>query len=134
MTPEQRSMVVNTINHSSEENFIQRKSKKPKPNSGKAPVSFINVQSGALTNDSDDYAIGSLKKLLKTQMSKVNDNIRSAGPTTITTGAISEVSTTVRAPSLHKRGMISSSIGQKFAELGVVMINDTPKSKRSQEF
>ena len=92
------------------------------------PPAFINVQSGVLTNDSDDYAVGSLKKLLKTQMGQVNPNGRSVGPATLTT--MSEVSTTVRAPSLHHRGQKSSSIGHNFAELGAGMINDTPRSSR----
>mmetsp|Transcript_20873 Transcript_20873/g.25620 ORF Transcript_20873/g.25620 Transcript_20873/m.25620 type:complete len:124 (-) Transcript_20873:153-524(-) len=50
--------------------------------------------------------------------------------TTYTHGTMSDVSTTVRAPSLHNHTRKPSQ-SHNFAELGAGLINDTPTSKRS---
>ena len=85
---------------------------------------YINVQSGdGLSNA--DYMI---KDPVHPSMAHHERNKKKL---TLTAGTMSEVSTTVMAPS-QQRGLKQSSLGMNnFAELGVGLVNDTPRSKQS---
>ena len=54
--------------------------------------------------------------------------------TCTTTGTISDVSTTVAGTSLKPRVQKNLSVGANFAELGLGMVSDTPRSKQSIDF
>ena len=85
---------------------------------------FIKLQSGEKAI-SQFQAAYSKPKHIKTKLTSYTNG---------TMGSLSDVSTTVRAPSLqHKRGGRLPSQSHNFAELGAGLIGDTPRSKRSIE-
>mgnify|MGYP000891166913 FL=1 len=137
-------MVKNTTQSEESINEKTNKAKISRNHAKKGPgkESYINVQNSGESLTS--VQINNLKPQLKLslkhkslqahvlknrQVSGIETNFKSS----TTTGAISEVSTTVMAPSTT-RVQKNLSMGANFAELGAGLIGDTPKSKHSIEF